>query len=458
MNDTICAVSTPPGVGGIAVIRLSGQNAFQIFAPIWHGKAIDSLKSHTTHLGLIADPTTGEHIDEALITVFRAPRSYTGEDTVEISVHGSSWIQSRLLKLLIAQGARLSEPGEFTRRAFVNGNMDLAQAEAVGDLIAARSRAAHRIAASQMKGSFSHRLNELRDELLNLASLLELELDFSDQHVEFASRTRLREAAENILAEIRRLADSFDRGQAIAEGIPVVIVGETNAGKSTLLNRLIEHDRAIVSEHRGTTRDTIEEIATIDDLLFRFIDTAGIRDTHDPVEAMGIERSRQALSKAPIILWVVDSTQTAAEIQKAYGDIFTRTDRENKTLIAVLNKTDLARNKQLPELSPFGVNAIIPISAATGEGLPKLRKTIRQLSGITTDESDITVTNLRHYEALTRAAASIEEVIHGLDTDEFPEFLAQSLRETLSILAEITGAVTDTDILTNIFSHFCIGK
>lgn len=309
IEDTICAISTPPGVGGIAVIRVSGPQAIAVADRVWHGKSLSGTAGHTARFGRITDPSRGgEMLDEAVATVFRAPASFTGEDVVELSVHGSRYVQRRLLEMLTGNGARLAEAGEFTRRAFANGKMDLAQAEAVADVIASNSRASHRLAASQMKGCFSRRLEELRDKLLDLASLLELELDFSEEEVEFASRERLREIATEIHTEVSRLEKSFSAGSAIKDGIPVAIVGPTNAGKSSLLNLLLGEDRAIVSDIHGTTRDTIEDTLEIGDYLFRFIDTAGLRDTSDPIEALGIERSRQALSRAAIIISVVDAS------------------------------------------------------------------------------------------------------------------------------------------------------
>ena len=309
IEDTICAISTPPGVGGIAVIRISGPQAIAVADRVWHSKSLSDTAGHTARFGRITDPSRGgEMLDEAIATVFRAPASFTGEDVVELSVHGSRYVQRRLLEMLTGNGARLAEAGEFTRRAFANGKMDLAQAEAVADVIASNSRASHRLAASQMKGCFSRRLEELRDKLLDLASLLELELDFSEEEVEFASRERLREIATEIHTEVSRLEKSFSAGSAIKDGIPVAIVGPTNAGKSSLLNLLLGEDRAIVSDIHGTTRDTIEDTLEIGDYLFRFIDTAGLRDTSDPIEALGIERSRQALSRAAIIISVVDAT------------------------------------------------------------------------------------------------------------------------------------------------------
>lgn len=468
MNDTICAISTPPGIGGIAVIRLSGPQAFEIFAPLWKGKPVTDMATHTSHLGNIIDPLTDEILDQALITVFRAPKSYTGENTIEISVHGSKWIQEELIKLLLRHGARLAEHGEFTRRAFTSGNIDLTQAEAVADIIAARSRAAHRIASSQMRGSFSKRLTELRASLIELASLLELELDFSDQEVEFASRKKLRNITEEILCEIKRLCRSFDEGRAISDGIPVAIVGDTNAGKSTLLNRLVENDRAIVSDIRGTTRDTIEETAVIGDVLYRFIDTAGIRNTSDPIETLGIERSKKALKNARIVLWIIDSTDSPETVRDAYFRIFSSDAPVNdpvntpvkipvKSLVAVLNKTDINHDNNM-DLSEFAPERVVKISASTGYNLSTLKDILSDIVDISLNDSDITITNLRHYNALSNAEKSLEEVLQGIDNQEYIEFVAQSLRDALRSLAEITGEITDNQILTSIFSSFCIGK
>lgn len=368
IEDTICAISTPPGVGGIAVIRISGPQAIAVADRVWHGKSLSDTAGHTARFGRITDPSRGgEMLDEAVATVFRAPASFTGEDVVELSVHGSRYVQRRLLEMLTGNGARLAEAGEFTRRAFANGKMDLAQAEAVADVIASNSRASHRLAASQMKGCFSRRLEELRDKLLDLASLLELELDFSEEEVEFASRERLREIATEIHTEVSRLEKSFSAGSAIKDGIPVAIVGPTNAGKSSLLNLLLGEDRAIVSDIHGTTRDTIEDTLEIGDYLFRFIDTAGLRDTSDPIEALGIERSRQALSRAAIIISVVDaSCPLPSPILPEISD-----DNQEKhasgemqpfvPTILLLNKSDL-----LPQASASNNTSINDHSAPDG--------------------------------------------------------------------------------------------
>lgn len=304
-NDTICAVSTPSGVGGIAVVRVSGPQAVTIADKIWKGKRLGSVVSHTVHLGNIMEQGDDEPLDQAVATVFRAPNSFTGEDVVEFSIHGSRWIQRELINLLIRSGCRLAEPGEFTRRAFASGKLDLAQAEAVADVIASSSKSAHRLASSQMRGVFSKNISELRDKLIHIASLLELELDFSEEEVEFASREELTSMAHDLLERISRLAGSFSTGNALKEGVPVAIVGEPNVGKSTLLNRLLDDNRAIVSEIPGTTRDTIEDTTDIDGVMYRFIDTAGIRETDDTVENMGIQRTLKAVSDARIVVWLV---------------------------------------------------------------------------------------------------------------------------------------------------------
>ena len=462
LEDTICAVSTPPGVGGIAVIRVSGPQAIAVTDRIWRGKPLEETPGHTVRFGRVIDPTRGdEMLDEAVATVFRNPASFTGEDVVELSVHGSKYVQRRLLEILTDQGARLAEPGEFTRRAFANGKMDLAQAEAVADVIASNSRAAHRLAASQMRGGFSRRLEELRDKLLDLASLLELELDFSEEEVEFASRERLREIATEIHDEVSRLEKSFSAGSAIKDGIPVAIVGPTNAGKSSLLNLLLGEDRAIVSDIHGTTRDTIEDTLEIGDYLFRFIDTAGLRETDDPIEALGIERSRQALSRAAIIISVVDAsrplTSPIDELPDAPQAIPT---------ILLLNKSDLASGNPdgFPhsiDVDSFDYASVIHFSTKTGEGHKELLTALTEIADRlrgTTDEDTIMVTNLRHAQALREASASTSAILLGLRTNLPGDLIAQDLRATLHHLSSITGTLTTPDILASIFSRFCIGK
>lgn len=502
-NDTICAVSTAPGVGGIAVIRVSGPQAIAAVDTLWEGKPLAGTPGHHARFGRILDRAHGgEMLDEAVATVFRAPRSFTGEDVVELSVHGSRYVQRRLLQLLEEAGCRLADAGEFTRRAFANGNMDLAQAEAVADVIASNSRAAHRLAASQMKGAFSRRLEELRDKLLELASLLELELDFSEEDVEFASRARLREIAREVHDEVTRLAESFSAGNAIKEGIPVAIVGPTNAGKSSLLNLLLGEDRAIVSDIHGTTRDTIEDTLEIGDYTFRFIDTAGLRDTADPIEALGIQRSRAAASRAAITILVLDATSIPAGMGDGVAPGKNTTDgdsvdsaanstnkgpsaenweknREDSALlkstleavadaplIVLLNKADLVSDLQAaawpPAIPlPHRPCAVIPFSTKTRTGHTDLLSTLIAQADLlrgTTDEDTILVTNLRHAASLRAAAESTAAILSGLSASLPGDLIAQDLRATIHHLSSITGTLTTPDILASIFSRFCIGK
>lgn len=473
-DDTICAISTPRGVGGIAVVRVSGPDAIGIADSVWGGVSLAKAKSHIAHFGDIID-SDGSKLDEAVATVFRNPGSFTGEDTVELSVHGSLWVQRRLVMLLVERGARVAEAGEFTRRAFASGRLDLAQAEAVADVIASSSRSAHRVAMSQMRGDFSGRLASLREQLLELSSLLELELDFSEEDVEFASRSRLLDIATSIQAETTRLADSFSAGRAIKEGIPVAIVGATNAGKSTLLNRLLGEERAIVSDIHGTTRDVIEDTIDIDGTLFRFIDTAGLRDTSDSIEAMGIERTIAKLSQASIVIWVVDGAASPGDCRQAWQRISPHL-LPSQRLIPLINKDDIATDadtishtvatliadrphspgKDADVAHPGSV--IIRLSARQGDIAP-LRGAILQASGvadISTD--DILVTNERHYQSLIRASQSITRAIDALNANLPGDLIAQDIRETLHHLGEITGTITTHEILSTIFSRFCIGK
>lgn len=447
-TDTICAISTPPGIGGIAVARVAGSRAIEITDTLWHGKPLATTPAYTARVGAITEPD-GTTLDQAVATVYRAPHSFTGDDIVEIAVHGSRYVQRRLIALLSDAGCRVAAPGEFTRRAFMAGKLDLAQAEAVADVIASSSRAAHRIAISQLNGTFSRRLADLRQQLIDLAALLELELDFSEEDVEFASRTRLVTLATTLQTEIRRLLDSYNGGRAIKEGIPVAIVGPANVGKSSLLNRLLDDDRAIVSDIPGTTRDTVEETLHIGDYLFRFIDTAGIRATDDPVEQLGITRSLHARARARILLSLSTTPPSSAPWpEQSEGS------PSAPITIHIINKTDLTPATPIPA-------GAIGISAKTGAGIDHLRTLLtdaaRQLTASTDGESDI-ITNARHAQALADAAESTARVIDGLTSGLAPDLVAQDLRQTIAHLGSITGAVTSTDILTTIFSRFCIGK
>ena len=445
MEDTICAVSTAPGAGGIAVIRISGPEAIAIcntiFVPRTAGKGLLSQKAYTLRYGSIR---RGEElIDEVLIALFRAPHSFTGEDTVEITCHGSVYIQQQIMQLLIA---------------FMNGKMDLSQAEAVADLIASTSAGQHRLALNQMRGGFSHELKNLREQLLHITSLMELELDFSDhEELEFADRSELSTLAAHIETVISRLANSFSVGNAIKNGIPVAIIGETNAGKSTLLNVLLNEDKAIVSDIHGTTRDVIEDTINIGGITFRFIDTAGIRETHDAIESIGIERTFQKLDQADIVLWMIDATDASLQIAQLSEKILPRS--EGKQLILVFNKADLLTDRQLkPTGLPENVQSIF-ISAKKREHIDKLQDLLIQAAHIPSlSSNDVIVTNIRHYEALTHALESIHHVQEGLSANLSGDFISQDLRECIFHLSDIVGEVTTDQVLGNIFERFCIGK
>lgn len=472
--DTIAAIATPPGTGGIAVIRLSGPDALPVFKKIWRGADPDSFKSHTAHLGEIIDTSDSSTIDQVVATYFQAPRSFTGENTIEISCHGSPYIQSAVMNALLNAGARTAGPGEFTQRAFLNGRIDLSQAEAIADLISARARAAHDIAINHTKGGFSQRLAQMRDSLLELASLLELELDFSEEDVTFADRVKLKDLASAILSEVCSLADSYQAGHAITQGIAVAIAGQPNAGKSTLLNKIVGDNRAIVSDIPGTTRDTIEASAIVNGIELRFIDTAGIRNTDEEIERMGISRAVDTVKTADFVIWLIDPT---ADLPTQYALLQSHlSEIDPEHIIIAYTKSDLSTHASSDEPSamtdckPAATNGseyacdlgkfeTHTISAATGDGLPELLHAITsRLTGNLDPRNDLLIANARHYEALQRARTSLERVIEGLDTNLSADFIAQDLRETLAHLGAITGAITSSEILQTVFSRFCIGK
>jgi tRNA modification GTPase len=463
-TDTICALSTPSGSGAIGVIRLSGSKAVAIANSIFEGKNLEQQKGQTLHFGKI---TNGEEvIDEVLISLFKGPNSYTGEDTIEISCHGSSYILSKVLELLLEKGANLAKPGEFTMRSFMNGKMDLAQAEAVGDLIAAESKAAHGLALNQMRGGFSKKIADLRHELIQFTALIELELDFAEEDVEFANRSDLKDLVNNLVDMINGLLNSFATGNVMKNGIPVAIVGQPNVGKSTLLNALLNEDKAIVSEIAGTTRDSIEDEVKIGGIAFRFIDTAGIRETTDIVEKIGIQRTFQMIEKANVVLYLVDVVlDTKEEIHQVIADIQSKLEGGEKQLIVLANKADKGGFdlSEIPEefssKFPDGIEPIY-LSALKKLRLEKLTTTLEEIAKTTLNNgSDVVVSNLRHYEALKSAGNALNRVQNGLDTNITGDFLAMDIRQSLHFLGEITGTIEiDRDILGTIFSQFCIGK
>ena len=453
--DTICALATAPG-GALGIIRISGAQSLEILSRILT-KDLTTVQPNTVHYGHIVDKTsnlqspTSNLVDEVLVSVFRAPHSYTGEESAEISCHGSRYILNKVLELLIQHGCRMALPGEFTQRAYLNGKMDLTQAEAVADLIASTNQATHQVALSQLRGHFSSRLAQLREQLLKLTSLLELELDFSDhEDLEFADRSELLALSKEIDTHITKLARSFEMGQALKQGIPVAIVGKTNVGKSTLLNALLKDDRAIVSDIHGTTRDTIEDTIDIQGVTFRFIDTAGIRQTQDTVEQIGISRTYAAIDKARIVLWIIDEEPSDEEI----NELLKRT--ENKKLIVVRNKSDKTNNNSCNLLN----SPLVAISAKYGTGIEDLEKAIYEAADIPAlTDNDIIVTNARHYDALTRSRDCIQRVIDGLQMQLSGDLLSEDLRQAIDTLSEITGGqITPNEVLGNIFKNFCVGK
>ena len=448
-QDTICALATKTG-GAIAIIRVSGDQSLAVLSRIFTRNLAETPANTIVH-GLVMNHEGV--VDEVLVSVFRAPHSYTGEDSAEVSCHGSAYVVDQIIQLLVANGCRMAHPGEYTQRAYLNGKLDLSQAEAVADLIAANNKATHRLAVSQLRGGISNELSVLRDQLLHLTSMLELELDFSDhEDLEFADRTELLEVARQLDGHIRRLTASFQTGQAIKQGIPVAIVGKTNVGKSTLLNRLLKEERAIVSDIHGTTRDTIEDVMDIRGVQFRFIDTAGLRPTDDTVEQIGIERTYQSIDKARIVLWLIDATPT----QDEWESMMQRTS--DKALIIVCNKSD-QQTPTLPERAHSYPH--IAVSAKFGTRIGELETLIYEAAQIPDiKESEVIITNARHYEALLRAQSDLEGVISGLKNHLSGDLVSESLRLVLSDLSEITGQgqITPSEVLHHIFSHFCIGK
>lgn len=466
-QDTIVALATPSGAGAIAVIRLSGKEAITIASQVFQsvsGKDIGKQKTHTIHLGHVVD--NGKTYDQVLLSIFKGPNSYTGENVVEISCHGSTFIQQQIIQLLLRKGAKMAQAGEFTLRAFLNGKLDLSQAEAVADLIASDNEASHQIAMQQMRGGFSNEIAKLREELLNFASLIELELDFSEEDVEFADRTAFYELLNRIEFVLKRLIDSFAVGNVIKNGIPVAIVGEPNVGKSTLLNALLNEERAIVSDIAGTTRDTIEDELVINGIGFRFIDTAGIRETKDVVESIGIQKTFEKIEQAQVVLFLVDSLQLTAnsleslkiEIEKV------KNKYPNKAIIVIINKVDLLTEENITtiksQLSTFDFQlSTIFISAKQKIGIEALQNTL--LSFVNTGalrNNETIVTNTRHYDSLLKALEEVQKVKWGLDAGISSDLMAIDIRQALFYFGEITGEVTNDELLGNIFANFCIGK
>lgn len=464
-NSTIAAIATPAGLGAIAVLRLSGVNAIAIADKVFRSpssKCLAEQKANTIHFGKLVNGE--EVVDEVLVSLFKAPHSFTGEDTVEISCHGSVYIQQQILELLLKQGAVLAQPGEFTQRAFLNGKFDLSQAEAVADLISSTNRASHRLAMNQMRGGFSKEIEHLRERLLNFTSLIELELDFSEEDVEFADRTKLRSLIAGIIEHVDKLAKTFSLGNAVKSGIPVAIVGNPNVGKSTLLNAMLNEDKAIVSDIAGTTRDVIEDTFTIKGIDFRFIDTAGIRHTHDTIENLGIERTYQKIAQATIVLLLIDPMESDEKVDHSVADVFERI-AEEQHLIVILNKIDGADTTRVAHLREHllqkyadSIN-IVSISAKQHLHLDEVNSLLVAKAGLEQmSESSVIVTNMRHFEALINTKESLTRALEGVDSGISGDFLSQDIREALFYMGQISGAISNEDILGNIFSKFCIGK
>ena len=463
-NDTIVALATPSGAGAIAVIRVSGKDAIAItdtcFKSVKAQKSLTDQKTHTLHLGHIVDDE--KYVDEVLVSLFKGTTSYTGEPTTEISCHGSIYIQQEIIQLFLRKGCRMADAGEFTLRAFLNGKLDLAQAEAVADLIASDSEASHQIAMQQMRGGFSNELQDLRQELLNFASLIELELDFAEEDVEFADRTQFIALVSKITQVLKRLIDSFSVGNVLKNGIPIAIVGEPNVGKSTLLNALLNEEKAIVSDIAGTTRDAIEDQLNINGIMFRFIDTAGIRDTKDVVENIGIQKTYENIEKAQLVLYLVNGVsiqETSEQIEKLLEDIERLQQKyPTKKIQVIINKTDLLSEDAIQQLNSQVENVIL-ISAKQKQGISELKDELTQLANIGAISNNQTiVSNSRHFEALNNALIAIKEVQSGIDNQISSDLFAIDIREALHHLGLISGEVTTDDLLGNIFANFCIGK
>ena len=468
MNDTIVALATPSGAGAIAVIRVSGPEAIAIVSPLFRAKSrklLEDQPTHTIHLGNIMDGK--RTLDEVLVSIFKAPKSYTGDETIEISCHGSPFIQQEIIQLMLRKGCRAAEAGEFTLRAFLNAKMDLSQAEAVADLINSENAASHQMAMQQMRGGFSNEIQKLREELLNFASLIELELDFAEEDVEFANRDQFRDLISKIQTVLKRLIDSFATGNVLKNGIPVAIVGEPNVGKSTLLNSLLNEERAIVSDIAGTTRDTIEDEMSIGGVGFRFIDTAGIRETKDVVESIGIKKTFEKIGQAQVVAYLVDSSRIENDAQRLKEVLIEIEKIKNrfpqKPIIIIANKTDRLSEEELAQLKEhigtISNTAFQPLSAKTGLGVEELKqKLLNYVNTGALRNSDTIVTNSRHYAALLKALEEINKVEDGLNADLSGDLLAIDIRQALHHFGEITGEITNDDLLGNIFANFCIGK
>jgi len=459
-NDTIIALATPSGAGAIAIIRLSGPEAItkvDSFFKSIHAKKLTTQKTHTIHLGHIVEDS--RILDEVLVSVFKNPKSYTGEDVVEISCHGSSYIQQEIIQLFVRHGARIANPGEFTLRAFLNAKLDLSQAEAVADLIASDNKASHQIAMQQMRGGFSNEIKVLRDELLNFASLIELELDFSEEDVEFADRKQFEDLLERIIKVLKHLIDSFSTGNVIKNGIPISIIGAPNVGKSTLLNALLNEDKAIVSDIAGTTRDAIEDEITIEGIKFRFIDTAGIRATDDTIESIGIKKTFEKISQSQVVLYLLDASKVTSETIVLFNNDIRKIQEQypDKQLIVVANKMDEA-DQELIETS-FVYPHTLYTSAKSGLGIDSLKtKLLEFVNTGALRNNDTIITNSRHYDSLLKALADVQKVQQGMDAKLSGDLLAIDIRQALYHFGEITGEITSDDLLGNIFANFCIGK